>query len=200
MIWFSGSFGLNFFKLMTEINKIAKYEENYDLAAKIKRSNDIELEDLPDLYPFCVLPRETKILCYIGCVPKSIYPDSILRIIFVSDIALSSIYSIFNVYSIIFRFSDPLKLSLSIFFLLLNIAIGIFSLMLRLYWFEWFHKNLLRRWFNLWLGLRTICYLLVFSPAVVFCGWFFWDVNHFYIDMDGRNLQMIEKVVSGIVF
>jgi hypothetical protein len=107
LIWFPGVFGLNFLKLMTEINKIAKYEENYDLAAKIKGSKDIELEDLPDLYPFCVLPRETKILCYIGCVPKTIYPDSILRIIFVFDVALSLIYSIFNIYSIIYRWSSP---------------------------------------------------------------------------------------------
>ena len=92
---------------MTEINKIAKYEENYDLAAKIKGSNDIELEDLPDLYPFCVLPRETKILCYICCIPKSIYPASILRIIFISDVALSLTFSIFNIYSIIHTYSSP---------------------------------------------------------------------------------------------
>ena len=187
-------------KKMTEMKKIAKFEENYDLAAKIKTSTEIELEDLPDLYPFCVLPRETKILCYVGCIPKNIYPDFILRMIFVFDIILCAIYSIFNIYSIIFRFSDPVALSLSIFFLFLNLALAFGSLMLRLYWFEWFHKKLLRKWFNIWLWLRTAGYVTVFSPAVVFCGWFLWDVNRFYMDMDGRNLQMIEKVVSGGVF
>ena len=59
-----------------------------ELSEKIKNAADVELEDLPDLYPYCALPRERKIICYVGFVPKNFYPDEILRLTFSFDIAL----------------------------------------------------------------------------------------------------------------
>ena len=66
-----------------------------------KFSSNVDIEELPNLYPYGCIPKEGKMMCYVVCIPKNLYPFHVLTSIINFELIFGLIFLMSNFCSII---------------------------------------------------------------------------------------------------
>lgn len=162
----------------------------------IKSNNFQENEDLIDLYPFSAVSREGKMLCYITCIPKCLYPLQVLKSVLSFDMILEQILMLSGVSAIIQYTKNKLILILSIVFIVMNFVLIQYSCLLYGKWLLWFHEETLKKRLMIWLIIRTIMFGALFVPGVIVSSFLFCECNRLFGDIHKPSYELIEDILA----